>query len=120
MPRAYGELKAKLQDERARLLGGIRELGSSEEERPGYGNHMADDATGVFEQTWNLSLRESLGGTLRRVEEALARFEDSTYGVCGDCGRGIEWGRLKAIPHASLCADCARHRERTALGGHSP
>ena len=119
MPRAYGELKVKLQDERVRLLGEIRELGSSDQERPGYGNHMADDATGVFEQTWNLSLRESLEETLRLVDEALARFDDSTYGVCGDCGQGIEWGRLKTIPYASLCVECARRRERNPWGGHS-
>jgi RNA polymerase-binding transcription factor DksA len=112
VPRAYEELKRRLQEESARLRGEIEELGSGEQERPGYGNHMADDATAVFEQTWNLSLRESLEGTLRRVEEALSRFEDSTYGVCLECGQGIEWGRLKTIPHASLCVECARRRER--------
>ncbi len=112
MPRAYGELKTRLEEERTRLTQEIREVAAPEQERPGYGNHMADDATDVFEQTWSLSLRGSLKETLRRVEEALARFEEGTYGVCKDCGRNIEWGRLKTIPYASLCVECARRRER--------
>ena len=92
MPRAYGELRKKL-----------------ENERPGYGNHMADDATAVFEQTRNLSLREGLGDSLRLVDEALTRFED---GTCEDCGRAIEWGRLKTLAYTGLCVECVRRHER--------
>lgn len=75
MPRSYGSLKRKLEEERARLKEEIERLGVSEEERPGYGNHMADDATGVFEQTRNLSLRESLEDTL---SGSTKRSNDST------------------------------------------
>lgn len=112
MPRAYGELRKKLEEEQTLLTDEIRELGSREEGRPGYGNHMADDATGVFEQTRNLSLRESLEESLGLVREALARFEDGTYGTCEDCGRAIEWGRLKTLPYTSLCVECVRRHER--------
>lgn len=83
-----------------------------EQERPGYGNHMADDATGVFEQTRNLSLRESLEDTLKRVDEALERFDKGSYGGCEDCGREIEWGRLKVLTYTSLCVECVRRHER--------
>lgn len=114
MPRAYDELKVRLERERDRLAQEIRDLGTLEQERPGYGNHMADDATEVFEQTWNMSVRESLQGTLRDVEAALSRFEDNTYGSCTECGSAIEWGRLKTIAHTTLCVECARLRERKA------
>jgi RNA polymerase-binding transcription factor DksA len=112
VPRAYGELKKRLEEEQTRLVEEIRELGAREEERPGYGNHMADDATGVFEQARNLSLRENLQDSLRLVQEALARFEDGTYGRCEDCGNIIEWGRLKTLPYTSLCVECVRRQER--------
>jgi DnaK suppressor protein len=112
VPRAYGMLKEKLEDERTRLIEDIEQLGVREQERPGYGNHMADDATGVFEQTRNLSLRGSLEDTLKRVEGALRRFDDGTYGTCEDCGRTIEWGRLKVLPYTSLCVECVRRHER--------
>jgi DnaK suppressor protein len=110
--RAYGELKTRLEDERVRLCEEIEQLGARDDMRPGYGNHMADDATGVFEQTYNLSLRTSLQGSLRLVDEALTRFEDGSYGTCEDCGRTIEWGRLKTLLHASLCVECVRRHER--------
>lgn len=114
MPRAYDELKVRLVRERTRLAQEVRELGATEQERPGYGNHMADDATEVFEQTWNVSVRQSLHETLRDVEAALSRFEDNTYGLCTECGSTIEWGRLKTIPHTALCVECARRRDRKA------
>ncbi len=112
MARAYGTLKKKLEDERARLRGEIKQLGMLTEERLGYGNHMADDATEAFEQTKNLSLRESMEDSLKRIEEALQRFEEGSYGVCEDCGRTIEWGRLKVLPYTSLCVECVRRHER--------
>ena len=112
VPRSYGELKRKLEEERARLKEEIERLGVREQERPGYGNHMADDATGVFEQTRNLSLSESLEDTRKRVNEALERFDKGSYGGCEDCGREIEWGRLKVLPYTSLCVECVRRQER--------
>lgn len=114
MPRPYGRLKTVLEGARVRLFEEIQQLGSRDDERPGYGNHMADDATGVFEQTYNLSLRGSLEDSLRLVDEALIRFDDGTYGTCGDCGQAIEWGRLKTLPYTSLCVGCVRRHERAS------
>ena len=114
MPRAYGELKIRLVAERARLVEEIQQLGPGEEERPGYGNHMADDATGVFEQMRNLSLRDGLKDSLRLVDGALARHDAGTYGTCEDCGQTIEWGRLKTLPYTSLCVECVRRHERVS------
>jgi len=114
VPRPYSELKTVLQGERVRLFEGIQQLGSRDDERPGYGNHMADDATDVFEQTYNLSLRGSLENSLRLVDEALIRCEDGTYGTCGDCGQAIEWGRLKTLPYTSLCVGCVWRHERAS------
>ena len=114
MPREYDGLKAKLETERERLAGEISQLGARGDERPGYGNHMADDATGVFEQTYNVSLRESLEGSLRLVNDALLRMQDGTYGTCADCGGIIEWGRLKTLPYTGLCVECVRRQERAS------
>jgi RNA polymerase-binding transcription factor DksA len=114
VPRVYDGLKAKLETERERLAGEICQLSSRGDERPGYGNHMADDATGVFEQTYNLSLRESLEGSLRLVDDALSRVEDGTYGTCAGCGGIIEWGRLKTLPYTGLCVECVRRLERAS------
>ena len=40
------------------------------------------------------------------IDEALAKIEAGTYGVCDKCGEQIPKERLKALPHAALCVRC--------------
>jgi RNA polymerase-binding transcription factor DksA len=42
-----------------------------------------------------------------QVRAALARLESGDYGVCVVCGEDIAPARLKAIPEAKHCIDCA-------------
>lgn len=105
-------LKKRLEEQRVRLRGDITQLTIGGQDHPGYSNHMADDASDVFEQAKNLALRQTLERQLEQVEEALERFERGTYGYCLDCGEKIDPARLKAIPSASLCIDCMQRRER--------
>lgn len=44
---------------------------------------------------------------LQRLEAALRRLEDDTYGLCLRCGEEIAEGRLRADPATPLCIDCA-------------
>lgn len=44
---------------------------------------------------------------IEAIEDALARIDAGTYGVCRSCGESIAIGRLKAIPFARTCIDCA-------------
>lgn len=39
--------------------------------------------------------------------EAVERLEAGSYGVCGECGGEIAYGRLLVIPEADACGDCA-------------
>ncbi len=50
---------------------------------------------------------------LREVEAARGRLATGTYGVCSDCGYGIEWERLTAYPTTTRCARCAGKHEKT-------
>lgn len=40
------------------------------------------------------------------LTEALRRIEDGRYGVCGNCGEGIPFGRLVVVPEATNCLEC--------------
>ncbi len=75
-------------------------------------NHMADLGSDNFEQEFTLSLMESEEGTLDRIEAALERVEDGTYGQCEQCGAKIPKTRLKAIPYAIMCVKCATQMEQ--------
>ncbi len=50
--------------------------------------------------------------SLNRIDEALRKLEDGTYGICEDCGAEISEERLKLIPFAIYCVECLEHREK--------
>jgi len=49
---------------------------------------------------------------LAAIDEALARCDDGTYGLCEDCEADIAEGRLQALPFTRLCVTCQSDRER--------
>ena len=49
--------------------------------------------------------------TLNKIEEALSRLDDGTFGDCYECGKEIATGRLRALPFAVRCKDCEAARE---------
>jgi len=105
------DLRVYLLEERQRLIVDICKKKISGRESAGYGNHIADDATEVFEQTKFLALRRGLEKRLTQVEEALRKMEDGAYGLCEMCEAPIDPARLKAIPSAGLCFTCQVHAE---------
>jgi DnaK suppressor protein len=54
---------------------------------------------------------------LRLIDEALARVENGTYGICAECGDEIGIERLKAVPFAVRCIDCESKRGRGRTAG---
>ena len=49
--------------------------------------------------------------TLNKIDAALRRLNEDTYGVCFDCGGEIAERRLRALPFAVRCKDCEETRE---------
>jgi DnaK suppressor protein len=47
----------------------------------------------------------------RKIEHALSRLKDGTFGICKECGEEISEGRLQARPVATLCIKCKEKRE---------
>ncbi|GAB4419979.1 MAG: hypothetical protein Kow00106_16380 [Anaerolineae bacterium] len=80
----------------------------------GYSNHQAEHASAFYEQTVSASALQAARARLRQVEEALARYDNGTYGVCEQCGQEIDIARLEAIPYTTLCLDCAETRDYQA------
>ncbi len=44
---------------------------------------------------------------LIQVQHAIQRIENGSYGICAKCEEEISADRLKAIPYATLCFNCA-------------
>lgn len=104
-------VRSYLETERARLEAMIAQTDSEGGSNLGYGNHMADDATEVFEQAKELALHENAKQLLVQVTNALERFDQGRYGTCERCGTDIDPARLEALPYVTLCLHCQqRHK----------
>ena len=53
--------------------------------------------------------------TLNKIDAALRRIGDGTYGKCSECGDEIAEARLRALPFAVRCRDCEEARETAEL-----
>jgi DnaK suppressor protein len=49
--------------------------------------------------------------TLNKIDAALRRLEDGSYGDCFECGDEISEARLRALPFAVRCKECEETRE---------
>ena len=58
-----------------------------------------------------LALIQMHSETLTKVNEALCRLDEGTYGHCFECGEEIAEPRLRALPFAVRCKDCEEARE---------
>jgi len=74
--------------------------------------HLADLGSDTAQQEVSVGLLENTQYTLREVAEALQRIDSGEYGRCRECGRDIPRPRLEALPHTTLCVDCASRLEQ--------
>ena len=111
--------RTKLLEERKRVADAIDYLhhenpGSIEdetEESP-IDNHLAEKATVTLDREIDYTLEENSTQVLAAINEALARIEAGTFGVCRTCAEPILPERLEAIPWTTQCIDCKRKDER--------
>lgn len=71
-----------------------------------------DQASADMEQSLRMRLRNRETLLVRKINEALSRIEDGTFGECETCGEDIEMKRLEARPTATLCIACKEDQER--------
>ncbi|MBI3815901.1 MAG: RNA polymerase-binding protein DksA [Nitrospinae bacterium] len=64
------------------------------------------------DRNFTLRLRDRERKLLKKIDEALERIEDKTFGVCEKCGEDISVNRLKVRPVATLCIGCKEEQEK--------
>jgi DnaK suppressor protein len=72
---------------------------------------LGDQATAVADQNFMLRLKEREQKLLKKIDEALDRITQGTFGVCESCGGEISFKRLKARPVTTLCIECKTRQE---------
>lgn len=75
------------------------------------GGDEGDQTVRVLEEKGFVNENERLQKKLVEIEQALARIENGTYGICEETEEPIEQRRLEAIPWARLSIEGAELRE---------
>jgi len=75
---------------------------------------LDDGDWSVVDLSEDISLRQlsTHKENLQRIDEALRKLDEGTYGICEDCGEPISDQRLKILPFAIYCTDCQERREQ--------
>lgn len=71
-----------------------------------------DQANADIEQSMRMQLKNRETFTLQKINAALRRIEDGSYGECESCGESIELRRLQARPTTTLCIACKEEEEK--------
>src|SRR3990167_4893482 len=115
------KLKAQLEAERVKIAEGLNHLERDNLNRSqrdasgdlsGYSFHMADMATDNFDREFSLDLASAEQTVLNRIDEALKKIDEGSYGICENCEKPISLKRLKAVPYAKLCIKCKEDEEK--------
>jgi len=78
----------------------------------GFDDDYADAGTATFEREKDLSIANNIQDLIDKINKALEKIEDGSYGICESCGSPISADRLKALPHVLLCINCKKAEER--------
>ena len=114
----FKKIILKKRNETLQELGYIRESSkNANKETSGtdstYSIHMADHGTDE-EQREKAYYHASRGNKyLLYLDDALARIEDGSYGICIACGKEIPKARLEAVPHTQLCVPCKMKEKKS-------
>jgi DnaK suppressor protein len=72
----------------------------------------AENASDTYEQDFAFMSMESEEDLLRKVDRALVRVREGSYGTCEECEKDINPERLEALPWATMCIKCQELEER--------
>lgn len=118
-------MKSRLRQRAAQLRGEIQRTleRSSDETHVRIAEEARDTEDDSFSNLivdLNLSEIDRDADELRRIDTALARLSQGSYGTCESCGQKIPEARLEAEPTALRCVQCQELYERTHAGVSTP
>lgn len=73
---------------------------------------QVDQSQASRDQMLNIRLKGRENFYLKKLETALERIENGTFGECEECGDDISVDRLRARPTACMCIHCKEEQER--------
>src|SRR5207247_9710985 len=105
MRKRLEEKQAEIQQQSARLTGTPAPPADAIQASDGV-VEPEEEAVDLQETDVDQAILDNEKALLAEVQQALARIDNGTYGICTNCRQPIPEKRLEAIPWASLCVTC--------------
>ena len=106
-------LNERRQELMTEAMGTMHGMGLVEEDAAESFPDPTDRASLEGNRNLTLRIRDRERKLITKIDEALGRIGDGTYGVCEECGGAIGVERLKARPVTTLCIQCKSEQEAT-------
>lgn len=105
--------RKKLLAEKQEILEQLAELyNESRQEVTPVPQDLGDRAESSYTKEFLLNLSDSERKRLAKIDGALKRVDDGSFGTCLMCGKAIANKRIKAIPWAEHCIACQVKTEK--------
>jgi DnaK suppressor protein len=121
-PEQARELRGAIDERRTALLNELRkDVNRSREQQygelAGPAPDAGDESVAALIADLDHAEVERDVGELRQLDAARSRMDEGSYGECLQCGRDIQYERLRANPSALRCIDCQTLFEKTHAQG---
>ena len=112
----YSDLKRMLEERRREILSEVQGRIRDQRDTDAWGkvNEVLDageSSEADIQEDIEFALIQMKAETLTKINEALGRLEEGSYGYCPECGGEISEQRLRALPFAVRCKECEEARE---------
>lgn len=111
-PRQQEYFRQKLLDWKQELLNEVKGTIEQMQEQSVKHPDLADRATSETDRAVELRARDRQRKLIAKIDNALARIKDGTYGYCEETGEPIGFKRLDARPIATLSIEAQERHER--------
>ena len=107
----YSAIRRDLQKQRQAILDEAGEGLTKREGQEAFPD-VSDQASAEVDQNFTMRIKEREQKLLKKIDEALDRLKNRTYGICERCEEEIPYERLKARPVTTLCIACKTLQEQ--------
>jgi len=111
-PEQFDEFRKILEERRKEVLEDIKKGVIEQFESSREVGDLVDLSTDEILRTFSMRIRDREAKYLKKIEKALQKIADGTYGICEMCGNCISYERLKLRPVAELCISCKLKQEQ--------
>lgn len=110
------QFREKLVEEKNRVnkllseikINGVYSNNELRQELSAYDNHPSDLGEEMADAQKEMAIRSNELSIMRKIDDALNKIDEGTYGNCKMCGNEINNERLNFLPYAEYCIKCQK------------